>query len=99
MEDQSLLDRLNELLAPVDREVAGINLRWVILAAAGLVALVVLLLVVRGLWRALFGRRASVTPDHDRALREDLATYPRPAPASGGQSLTVYHVPVRLRLV
>jgi hypothetical protein len=71
---------------------------WVVLGALALVLLLILLAVLGKLGRMLFGRRPGPIPDQDRALMEELATYPLPPPV-GVRQLTVEGVPVRLRLV
>jgi hypothetical protein len=52
--------------------------------------------VDRGL-RALFGRRRPTLEESDREFHENLADYPLPPPAA--VRLSLYHLPVRLRLV
>ena len=74
-----------------------------ILAGIVLVGLLVVVLLVRGTWRTLFGRTkpGGAEPggaESDREFQERLASYPPPRPP-GDLQLTVYHVPVRLRLV
>jgi hypothetical protein len=71
---------------------------WAILGSLALLAVLILLAVVRGLFRALFGKRQAPSEDWARRLGEDLSTYPPPAPFVGKRRLTVYHIPVRLQL-
>jgi hypothetical protein len=71
---------------------------WLVFAAAGLLVLLLLWLLLRALWRALFGRRRVAEEPSDADLYEDLATCPLPAQAPGERRLTLYHLPVRLRL-
>jgi hypothetical protein len=68
---------------------------WLIgVALLILLALVIMASVVR----SLFGRRRK--PVHAEAdLTENLATYPPPPALWGGKRLTVYDLPVRVRLV
>ncbi|HZT80270.1 MAG TPA: hypothetical protein VFA26_08615 [Gemmataceae bacterium] len=84
-----LLDRLQSLLPE------GVPL-WAV--AAGAVLLIVLLILLRKLWRALFGRGKG--PEAwDRELDIDLDDCPLPTRPPGERQLTVYHQPARLRLV
>src|SRR5262249_14073217 len=65
----------------------------------GLAALVVLLLlwaVVDRSLRALFRQRPRSLEEVDREFHEELADYP---PSADTRRLTLYHLPVRLRLV
>jgi hypothetical protein len=71
---------------------------WAVAAGAVVLVLVVLPLLLRGLWRALFGRRPR--PDGwDRELDINLDECPLPTRPAGERQLTVYHQPARLRLV
>src|SRR5438132_1274715 len=71
---------------------------WIVVAVVALVVLLLLwTLVDRGL-RALFGRRRPTLEEADREFHENLADYPPPPPASV-RRLSLYHLPVRLRLV
>jgi hypothetical protein len=72
---------------------------WAIFGLGALLVVWVLLAVLRGLFRALFGKRRTPAEQWARKLREDLANYPPPPPLAGRHRLTVYHVPVRVRLV
>jgi hypothetical protein len=86
-----LLDRLQTYLPE------GVP-AWAVAAATGLLLLLVLFLLLRKLWRALFGRRQ--TEDAwDRELAIDLDECPLPTRPPGERRVTVYHQPVRLRLV
>jgi len=87
---QPLIDLLPEKLR---------NYWWVIFGVAALLIALILLAVARGLLRAAFGKRKTPPEDWAKRLREDLSTYPQPPGEPGKQRLTVYHVPVRLRLV
>ncbi|HEV3256233.1 MAG TPA: hypothetical protein VG013_05080 [Gemmataceae bacterium] len=87
------LDPLIELLPDKARAY------WqVIFTAAAVVILLVILLVLRALWRSLF-RRKEQPADWNREWTEDLGAYPPPERSWGERWPTVYHVPVRLRLV
>jgi hypothetical protein len=72
---------------------------WAIFGFAALLIALILLAVARGLLRAAFGKRKTRPEDWSKQLREDLSTYPLPPEQRGKQRLTIYHVPVRLRLV
>ncbi len=71
---------------------------WLVLGLVGLLAVLFLLALLRGLWRLVFGRRKK-DADWDRGLREDLGQCPLPVSPPADRRLTVYHLPVRLRLV
>ena len=58
-----------------------------------------MLALLRAVFRAVFGTKKTLQEDWGKKLREDLSDYPPPAGAPGKQRLTVYHVPVRIRLV
>jgi hypothetical protein len=71
---------------------------WVVVAVVALVVLLLLwALVDRGL-RALFGRRRPTLEESDREFHENLADY-APALPAAVRRLSLYHLPVRLRLV
>ena len=70
--------------------------RWVIFGLAAIFLVLIVLAILRGLWRVAFGKRKTPKEDWDRKLREDLTSYPPPG-APGKQRLTIYHVPARLR--
>ncbi len=70
---------------------------YVVLGALGLIVLLLLWIILRGLGRA-FSRKQSdeeETPD----LTEDLEVLPAAPPLTGDRRLTVDGVPVRLRLI
>ncbi|MBI1916585.1 MAG: hypothetical protein HYS12_17895 [Planctomycetes bacterium] len=68
---------------------------YAVLAAVGLIALLILLLLVKYVLRALVGGWGK---DDESGLRERLAEYPPPGPP-GSRRLTVEGIPVRVRLV
>ncbi|MBV9125812.1 MAG: hypothetical protein JO112_20875, partial [Planctomycetes bacterium] len=71
----------------------------ILVAVAAVLILILLLLLLRALGRALFGGGEERPEDSDREFLENLAAYP-PAPLKQAERrLTVYNVPVRLRLV
>ncbi len=72
---------------------------WAIYGFAALLIALMVLALLRGLFRSVFGKGKAHQEDWAKKLREDLTTYPPPSGAPGKQRLTVYHVPVRLRLV
>ncbi|HEY8505786.1 MAG TPA: hypothetical protein VIL46_14470 [Gemmataceae bacterium] len=65
------------------------------LLGGGLLAIIIGLVVLRRLLR----RRRPVRRDPEAGLREDLAEYPPPPPATGEARLTFNGRPVRVRLV
>lgn len=71
---------------------------WAAALAAGGLILLVLVMLLRGLGRLLFGRRKTPN-DWDRERDIDLDSCPLPTSPPGDRRLTVYHLPVRLRLV
>jgi hypothetical protein len=87
---QPLIDLLPESVRPY---------WWAILLVAGLLVVLILLALIGGLFRRVFGKRKAAPEDWAKKLREDLSTYPPPAGPPGKNRLTVYHVPVRIRLV
>jgi hypothetical protein len=86
-----LLDELQTLLPE------GVP-AWAVVVAAGLLLALVLGLLLRRLWRALFRRRQEPSA-WDRELDIDLDECPLPTRPPGEKQLTVYHHPARLRLV
>jgi hypothetical protein len=86
-----LLDQLQPLLPD------GVP-AWAVVAVAGFLVVAVLLLLLRGLWWAVF-RRAKGPGAWDRELDIDLDDCPLPTRPPGDRQLTVYHHPARLRLV
>jgi hypothetical protein len=99
------MQELRKTLAPLTdwmprmiRDRLDVEVWWLILLVAALVTLLVLGHLLRRLGRALFARRKP-EPDWERNLRLDLSECPLPVRPVGEQVLSVYHVPVRLRLV
>src|SRR5438132_6827407 len=99
------MEELNKTLAPVTeslppavRDFLEAGGWWLVLGALALVLLLVIWGIVDRLFRRLFRRR---TPwgEWDKELNEELASYPPLVRSAGNQRLTVYHLPVRLRLV
>lgn len=72
---------------------------WAVLGVAALLVLWVGWALLRRLGRALFGRGPEKKVDWERDFREDLNECPLPVRPPAGRYLTVYHLPVRLRLV
>jgi hypothetical protein len=64
----------------------------------GVFAFVLLVLVLLG-WALVRRRRPRPEPDWDKDFRVNLEKCPLPVRPPGERRLTVYHVPVRLRLV
>src|SRR5262245_56624252 len=97
--------RIREALKPltdwIPPEVRGrldVEVWWLILFVAGLLVLLLLGSLVRGVWRILFCKPRQQL-DWDKALRIDLDECPLPVRPPHGRMLVVYHLPVRLRLV
>jgi hypothetical protein len=88
------MDLLDELQTYLPEGVPA----WAVAAGAGLLLLIVLALLLRALWRALF-RRARPEGAWDRELDIDLNACPLPTSPPGERRLTMYHLPVRLRLI
>lgn len=72
---------------------------WAVFGLAALFLVLIVLALLRGMIRGLFGKRKTLQEDWDKKLREDLTSYPAPPTEPGKQRLTIYHVPARLRLV
>jgi hypothetical protein len=94
MEPPSFLQPIIEALPPDVQRFLNAG-GWVVVAV--LLGLIVLLLF-GALVRRLFRGRAKPPPELP-TLTEDLSTYPPPPPLWGNQRLTVYGLPVRVRLV
>jgi len=89
---------VTDLLPPEGREFLEGGGWWLILAIIVLLVLLVIAKLLRFLKRGLFTRKRRPI-DWDRDYRESLADCPLPIRPAGERRLTVYHVPVRLRLV
>ncbi len=98
MVDNSWWRQFLDLFLPREDPSRG-TVEWVVLGVAVLVAFLLLAAVGGAIWRALFRRRKKTEEDWDRELRENLEACPLPPAVPGPRQLTVYHVPVRLRLV
>jgi hypothetical protein len=73
---------------------------WLLAAAfLALVVLFALAWMIRALFRALVGRCIKSSVDSDADYVEDLVRCPMPQGDPGDRRLTVYHMPVRIRLV
>jgi hypothetical protein len=99
------MDELRHSLAPLTdwipaslRDRLPVEAWWLIYLAAGLLVLILLYAGARGLLRSLLNRRKR-GPAWERNLREDLEELPLPTAPEGSLSLSVYHLPARLRLV
>jgi hypothetical protein len=91
-------DAFEDLLKQVDPYLPdGVPALPVVVGAA-LLALLIVLLLLRGLWRAIF-RRGKPAEVWDRELDIDLDACPLPTRPPGDKRVTVYHQPVRMRLV
>jgi len=71
---------------------------WLILGVAGLLLFLIVVALIRGLWRVLFPRRSRPAL-LDFGPKENLDELPLAADPAGKRRLTVEGVPVRLRLV
>jgi len=92
------LEPLTNSLPPPVRDFLDNGGWWVVLGVLALIALLVIWGIADRLFRRLFRRRAP-WGEWNKELNEDLAGYPPPIRPAGNQRLTVYHLPVRLRLV
>src|SRR5260370_38247666 len=95
------MDAIQEKLQPLI-DLLPENIRhywWLVFGLTSLLLLFVLRGLVGGLFRRVFGKRKAAPEDWAKKLREDLSSYPPPSAAPGKQRLTIYHVPVRIRLV
>ncbi len=94
MDPPDFLKPLIDLLPPDAQGFMNAGGWLVIVLLVALVALAILWGFLRRLFRPR--RRTAVTEPN---LTEDLSTYPPPPPLWGEQRLTIYGLPVRLRLV
>ena len=99
------MDDIRDALSPltdwIPSDVRGllpVEVWWLIEFTAALLLLLLLGLLVRAVWRALFGRKPP-KEDWDRHLRVQLDECPLPVRPPGVQWLYIYHLSVRLRLV
>jgi hypothetical protein len=94
------MERLKQFLDPVIDFLppSWRDFWWVFAGVAALIVLLLVLALLKGLVRALFGRRPRPV-ELDLGPRENLDEYPLPAEPWGPRRLTVEGVPVRLRLV
>ncbi len=95
---RSWLAFLTDWMPPLLRDRLDIEVWWLIFLTAGLLLLLIVGLMLRRLFRALFHRPDSAR-DWDRDLREDLDSCPLPIRPPGERILYAYHLPVRVRLV
>jgi hypothetical protein len=95
---RSTLRPLTDWLPSNVRDLVAVEAWWLIFAVVGLVLLLIVGYVLRGMWRGVFARKEP-KPDWDRELRIDLDQCPLPVRPPRERMLTVYHLPVRLRLV
>jgi hypothetical protein len=85
-------------MPPGVRDLLDVEVWWLIFLTAGLLLLLIVGLLLRAAFRALF-RRPEAPAAWERDFREDLTECPLPVRPPGDRILTVYHLPVRLRLV
>jgi hypothetical protein len=89
---------LTDWMPPTVRDLAPVEAWWLIMLAAALALLLMVGLLLRRAARALFVRK-ELPPNWERDLAEDLDECPLPVRPWGDPVLTLYHLPVRLRLV
>jgi hypothetical protein len=106
MKGRKTMDEIKRVLAPLTdalppgvRDFLDGGGWWVVAGVVGVVVLLLLWAVLDRLLRALFGRRQSIPENSDADLYEHLADYPPLSQPPGSRRLTLYHLPVRLRLV
>jgi hypothetical protein len=92
------LTPLTESLPPEVRDFLDAGGWWLVLGVGALVVLFLLWAVAERSLRVLFRRRPPSLEELDSEFHENLATYPPPAPTDK-RRLSLYHLPVRLRLV
>src|SRR3982751_3310807 len=100
MNEESLWQRIWQAVLGVLPEPIGGLPEWALLAiaaAVGLVVVFILIAILGGVLRLLFGKRKSEPTGP--SLEEHLATYPPLKAGSGDRRLQVEGVPVRLRLI
>jgi hypothetical protein len=95
---RSFLSPLTDWMPPELRGLLDVEVWWLIELTVALLLLLVLGLLARAVWRAVFGRREQ-QEEWDRNLRVQLDECPLPVRAPGLRWLYIYHLPVRLRLV
>jgi hypothetical protein len=95
---RAALAPLTDWLPPDVRGLLPVEVWWLVELTAALAFLLLLGLLVRAIWRALFGRKPP-EEDWDRRLRFRLDRCPLPVRPPGVRWLYIYHLPVRLRLV
>jgi hypothetical protein len=94
---RTLLKPLTDWLPAELRDKLPVEAWWGIFAAVTFLVLVLLLLILRGIGRALFGpRRKKETPREEDVIDLDAIPLPLSQPSN---KLWVYHVPARLRLI
>jgi hypothetical protein len=98
-EIKKILGPFTESLPPGVRDFLDTGGWWVVLGVVALVVLLLLWALLDRLIRALFGRRFTMPEESDREFQENLADYPPLSQVPGERLLTLYHLPVRLRLV
>jgi hypothetical protein len=96
---KEFLSPLTDKLPPEVRAFLDAGGWWAVLGVAAFLVLWVGWALLRRLGKALFGRQPEPRPNWEEELREDLRECPLPVRPPGERRLTVYHIPVRLRLV
>jgi hypothetical protein len=95
------MNALQEKLQPlIDLLPEKVREYWaIVFGVAVLLIILILLAFLRALFRAIFGTKKTHQEDGAKKLREDLSSYLPLAMPPGKGRLTVYHLPVRVRLV
>jgi hypothetical protein len=99
MEETNLLQHVLDLFRAPEGDASGWMIRLVALGVGVVLALLLLWWLVRAVGRLVFGRRKARGGDWDHDLTIDLDRCPVPKTSPGPRRLTIYHLPVRLRLV
>lgn len=97
-EARRLLKPLTDWIPEETRKVVPIEVWWLLQLIALLAVLLILGHILKGLGRLLFTRKGKER-DWDKGFRVALEECPVPVQPPGEQALSVYHVPVRVRLV
>jgi hypothetical protein len=93
------VDELLNRLPPSVRAFLDQGGWWVVLIVGGLLGLLLFFAVLRFLWRKTFAGRRRPFLESDREFEVNLVDCPLSAAPPQDRHLTVYHLPVRMRLV
>jgi len=97
-EARRFLKPLTDWIPEEIRKVVPIEVWWLLHLIALLAALLIVGHFLKGIGRLLFTRKPKPR-DWDQGFRVDLEECPMPVQPPGESALSVYHVPVRVRLV